>query len=219
MSSIAPGWYPDPDPSAPAGRQRWYSGEGWTQHVETPNAAPVVVDNPAPAYPTQQPSAGQVPQPWGPTPQGGSFSYPAQPGYGAPAVPSYGDAYGQPWNPAAQYGGQRVAVGTMSKQEFKALPRSVRKATDRPDIDLAIGKNRLATEALTFGIVSLVFNLFCIVSIVGIVRSSRALRRANQFGADGYPPLGYGQAVAGLVLCIISTALWPLAFWVQFHTA
>ena len=247
MSSIAPGWYPDPDPSAPAGRQRWYSGEGWTQHVEQPVAVPAAPQDAAPSYAAQQPgmpqqpAAGQVPQSWGPTPQsGGTPGYPAQQGgtpgyptqqaygapgyptqlaYGAPAAPSYGDPFGQPWSASAQYGGQRVAVGSMSTREFKALPKSVRKATDRLDIDLALGKNRLARDALTLGILSIFFNPLCIVSITGIVRSTRALRRANQFDADGYPPLGRGQALAGRVLSVIATILWPVLVWLTYNPA
>jgi phosphate transport system ATP-binding protein len=32
-SQVEPGYYDDPDPDSPAGRIRWWDGQGWTEHV------------------------------------------------------------------------------------------------------------------------------------------------------------------------------------------
>ena len=63
MSSTTPGWYPDPDPTASAGRQRWFDGTGWTEHVSSPPVAPPV-EQFAPVYaaaPAQAPVYGAAP--------------------------------------------------------------------------------------------------------------------------------------------------------------
>jgi hypothetical protein len=35
-----PGWYPDPQPGAPAGRLRWYDGRSWTNDLHPPASGP-----------------------------------------------------------------------------------------------------------------------------------------------------------------------------------
>lgn len=72
MTNPAAGWYPDPAPESAPGRQRYWDGGQWTEHVH----------DPAPAYPAQQPQAPAYPQ--------ASPSYPqasAQP-YGVPGTPA-----------------------------------------------------------------------------------------------------------------------------------
>ena len=54
----------------------------------------------------------------------------------------------------------RVEVGSLSRKEFRALPRKVRLDYDLTDLDLAVGKNRAASYALRLGIVGLVINPF-----------------------------------------------------------
>jgi hypothetical protein len=44
-----PGWYPDPDPAAPRGRHRYWTGRVWTEHVSMPPSAPEVTPEAAPA--------------------------------------------------------------------------------------------------------------------------------------------------------------------------
>jgi Protein of unknown function (DUF2510) len=39
---IPSGWYPDPDPGAPAGQQRYWDGSAWTQRTTAPSSAPTV---------------------------------------------------------------------------------------------------------------------------------------------------------------------------------
>ncbi|WP_421734886.1 DUF2510 domain-containing protein [Cellulomonas sp.] len=209
MSSITPGWYPDPDPTASAGRQRWYDGAGWTEHVAdppptTPVAPPAATPSFAPPYP-------------------GRHATDQQPLYGTPPVPMGGIPYAPPvtaqppWDSSPSYGG-RVAVGSMSKDEFKTLPRSLRVAKDRPDIDLARGRNSLAYNGVVAAAVSFVFSGFLVVPIVAIVWSARGLTRANMFAAQGYPPLGRSQATTGLALGIVSLVLGALALVVRLSS-
>ena len=106
----------------------------------------------------------------------------------------------------------RIAVGSMSEFEFKALPKDVRKDNRRADIDLARGRNRLAVWSLWFGLVCLVANPLCGISIAAVVRGVQGLRRANAWQRDGYPPLGRGSAIAGIALGIVGTILTPIWF-------
>jgi hypothetical protein len=187
LSTTAPGWYPDPDPNAPAGRQRWHSGAGWTEHVGAPQepvavtAAPAGLGFPvASAYPVQ-----------------GTAGYGGYPAYGTPA-------------PVQQWASQtRIAVGSMSKREFKRLPRKVRYDYGRTDLDLAIGKNRAGSYAMVLGILSCVLiNPFCVVSITAIVRGAQGRRHAQMWAASGYPPLGQSESTAGFVMGIVGTCIW-----------
>jgi hypothetical protein len=106
----------------------------------------------------------------------------------------------------------RIAVGSMSDFEFKALPSAVRKDNGRADLDLARGRNRLAVWSLWFGLVCLFANPLCGFSIAAVVRGVQGLRRANGWQRDGYPPRGRGWAVAGIVLGVVGTVLTPLWF-------
>ncbi|KQY24108.1 hypothetical protein ASD16_00625 [Cellulomonas sp. Root485] len=189
MSSTTPGWYPDPDPTASAGRQRWFDGTGWTEHVSSPPAeqfAPVYA-----AAPAQAPVYGSA----------------------APATMPYAPAVST-WGAAPATGG-RIVVGSMSKADVKALPRAERNSKDRPDLDLARGRNQLSYNAVLFGAVSLLINPFLVFSIMAIVWSVRGRKRAEEFQRQGYPPLGSGQAAAGLTLGIIGTVLGVLVLLVR----
>ncbi|MET0788017.1 MAG: DUF2510 domain-containing protein [Cellulomonas sp.] len=230
MSSIAPGWYPDPDPSASPGRQRWYDGTGWTAHVAAPAVAPAPPVAPfAPVYtaPAAQPPAygaapSALPSPYGtppaaqPSPYGSPYGTP----YGgrpagipyAPAVPLHAD---RPWTQPAD---GRIVVGSMTKEQFKALPRQERVAKNRPDIDLARGRNSLAFNGVIAAAVSFVISGYLVVAIVGIVWSARGLKRANDFEAQGYPPLGRSQATTGLVLGIVSAVLGAFSLAVRLSS-
>lgn len=209
MSSIAPGWYPDPDPSASPGRQRWYDGTGWTAHVAAPPAAapaaPAAQFAPVYTAPAAQPHAYGAAQATQPSPYGTPPV--AQPSpYGSPYAGQPAGVAGPeaPWNVGAPTGG-RIVVGSMTKQEVKALPRRERNSKDRPDLDLARGRNQLTYNAVLFGIISLVVNPFLVFSIMAIVWAARGMKRADQFEVQGYPPLGRSQAVAGIVLGIVGT--------------
>ena len=127
MSSTTPGWYPDPDPTAGAGRQRWFDGTGWTQHVSSP-AVEQPVEQFAPVYGSAAPVYGS-----------------AAPVYGsaAPAAMSFAPAVATCVTPSTS--GQ-IVVGSMSKADVKALPRKERNSKDRPDLDLARGRNQLDVQ-------------------------------------------------------------------------
>jgi uncharacterized RDD family membrane protein YckC len=57
MTQIPAGWYPDPAPQTIPGRQRYWDGTQWTEHLHDPQPAP-------PAYPQapQYPQTAQYPQ-------------------------------------------------------------------------------------------------------------------------------------------------------------
>jgi hypothetical protein len=225
MSSTTPGWYPDPDPTASAGRQRWFDGTGWTQHVSSPPVVEQPAEQPAeqfaPVYaaaPAQAPVYGSVAPvqapAYGSAAQASVYGSAAQaPVYGSAApVQAYGSA-AMPFAPAvttwgtAPATGGHIVVGSMSKAEAKALPRKERNSKDRPDLDLARGRNQLSYNAVLYGAVSLLINPFLLFSIMAIVWSVRGKKRADEFQRQGYPPLGRGQADAGLTLGIIGTVL------------
>ena len=192
MSSTTPGWYPDPDPSASAGRQRWFDGTRWTEHVSAPPVAQL-----APVYASAAPQA---------------------PVYGsaAPVTMPYAPAVST-WGAGPELGGH-VVVGSMSKAEVKALPRKERNSKDRPDLDLARGRNQLTYNGLLFGAVSLLINPFLVFSIMAIVWSVRGRARADDFQRQGYPPLGRSQGAAGLALGIIGTVLGALVLGVRISS-
>ena len=79
--------------------------------------------------------------------------------------------------------------------------------SDRPDLDLARGRNQLTYNGVLCGAISLVINPFLLFSIMAIVWSVRGRKRADEFQRQGYPPLGRGQGTAGLMLGIIGTVL------------
>ena len=41
---IPSGWYPDPDPDAPAGQQRYWDGSAWTQRTTAQTTEPTVAE-------------------------------------------------------------------------------------------------------------------------------------------------------------------------------
>jgi uncharacterized RDD family membrane protein YckC len=66
MTQIPAGWYPDPAPDTAPGRQRYWDGAQWTEHVHDPQPAPPVPSYP-PTYPSAYPqTAPQAPQYVGP---------------------------------------------------------------------------------------------------------------------------------------------------------
>jgi uncharacterized RDD family membrane protein YckC len=69
MTQIPAGWYPDPAPQTLPGRQRYWDGAAWTEHVHDPQPVP----QPAPpAYPPAYPAPyGQAEYGQGGYPQGG----------------------------------------------------------------------------------------------------------------------------------------------------
>ncbi|MCU1584064.1 MAG: hypothetical protein JWM49_620 [Microbacteriaceae bacterium] len=75
----------------------------------------------------------------------------------------------------------------------------------KPARDLAAGKNTLATNALVWGIVSFLFNLFCLVGIAAIVWGIFAIQRANAWERDGHAPIGRKKAIWGIVLGGVAT--------------
>jgi uncharacterized RDD family membrane protein YckC len=58
MSTPAPGWYPDPNPAAPAAFLRWWDGGRWTGHVQPEGAAALAVPPRGPTTADGQPLAG-----------------------------------------------------------------------------------------------------------------------------------------------------------------
>lgn len=207
MPSTTPGWYPDPDPNASPGGQRWHDGNAWTAHVSA-HAAPTEQFSPvysAPNAVASSPAYGQPVYGTPPPAQRSAMPY-------APAVPLDAD------RPGDGMAGGRIVVGSMSKEQFKALPRRERVAKNRPDIDLARGRNSLAFNGVIAAAISFVISGYLVVAIAGIVWSARGLRRANAFEAQGYPPLGRGQATTGLVLGIVSAALGALSLVVRFSS-
>lgn len=54
-----PGYYPDPDPTAPPGQQRWWDGNSWTAHTTPPTLATAPAAAPAAghAHPAGHPAA------------------------------------------------------------------------------------------------------------------------------------------------------------------
>ncbi|THI95841.1 DUF2510 domain-containing protein, partial [Nocardioides sp.] len=53
-----PGWYPDGE-----GHQRWFDGNGWTDHVQ-----PAPTDDSTAAVPPPAPGAAELPQAYGAVP-------------------------------------------------------------------------------------------------------------------------------------------------------
>ena len=136
----------------------------------------------------------------------GSAGVGAVPGYpsitgSAPAYPSQlgGAVAGQPGFGAAPAYGGPSAYPTWSGT---AVP-------------LEAPKNGLATGALVAGIVVLVvlvFTSYAVASALAIIIGVRALRKANQIKAEGYPKaVGRGRAITGLVLSGIGAAFYLLA--------
>jgi hypothetical protein len=113
----------------------------------------------------------------------------------------------------------RIAVGSMSEFEFKALPKAVQKDHGRADIDLARGRNRFAVWSLGFGLVCLFVNPMCGISIAAVVRGVQGVRRADGWQRDDYPPIGRGSAIAGIVLGVVGTVLTPILVAVSLNTS
>jgi uncharacterized RDD family membrane protein YckC len=89
MTQIPAGWYPDPAPQTAPGRQRYWDGQQWTEHVHDPQP---VSPPPAPAYPSYPGPADQAyPQAYGQT-------------YGQANPQAYPQAYPQAWPQAPTYG-------------------------------------------------------------------------------------------------------------------
>jgi uncharacterized RDD family membrane protein YckC len=62
MTQIPAGWYPDPAPQTTPGRQRYWDGQQWTEHVHDPQPAappppPAYAPAPPPAYASAYPPA------------------------------------------------------------------------------------------------------------------------------------------------------------------
>lgn len=66
-------------------------------------------------------------------------------------------------------------------------------------------KNSRATTAMVLGIISLLINPLCIVSILAIVNGVAGRKQVEQARMAGYAPVGSGAATAGIVLGIIGT--------------
>jgi uncharacterized RDD family membrane protein YckC len=79
MTQIPSGWYSDPDPQGPSGRQRYWDGGQWTQHVHDPAPQPAATVQPPP-YPSYPQGAT------GGTPFGQAAPY-AQPVSSGPTTP------------------------------------------------------------------------------------------------------------------------------------
>ena len=66
-------------------------------------------------------------------------------------------------------------------------------------------KNSTATTAMVLGIISLLINPFCILSILAIVYGFGGRKQVEQARAASSPPVGSGAATAGIVLGIIGS--------------
>ncbi len=140
----------------------------------------------------------------------GYGTHPASFPYAPAAAPGPDPA----WQGATGYG-ERIAVGSMSTQQFKALPRKERVSKERPDLDLARGRNSLAYNGVLAGAISLVLSGLLVFAVAAIVWSVRGMHRARDFEAQGYPPLGRSQATTGLVLGIVGAVLGVLSILVR----
>jgi uncharacterized RDD family membrane protein YckC len=84
MTQIPAGWYPDPAPQSVPGRQRYWDGQRWTEHLHDPQpvtpppppAYPAYPGTPDQGYPQAQPQA----QPQA-MPQAYPSAYPSAPAY------------------------------------------------------------------------------------------------------------------------------------------
>jgi uncharacterized RDD family membrane protein YckC len=76
MTQIPAGWYPDPAPQTYPGRQRYWDGTRWTEHLPDPQppAPPVYPATYPPAYPQYQPYGQPVQKQPPTTPDGQRLS-------------------------------------------------------------------------------------------------------------------------------------------------
>jgi hypothetical protein len=65
--------------------------------------------------------------------------------------------------------------------------------------------NPIGYAGAVLGIVSLVFNFFCIPSALAVIFSAIGLGAARKLPAEGYQVIGLGWCVAGLVIGIAET--------------
>jgi uncharacterized RDD family membrane protein YckC len=84
MTHPPAGWYPDPAPQSAPGRQRYWDGSRWTEHLHDPYPTPAPAAYPAATYPQPSPQA--------------PAQDPVQP-YGQAYGQAYAPAYGQPIAP------------------------------------------------------------------------------------------------------------------------
>jgi len=139
-------------------------------------------------------------------------SAPQAPLYGTPSAPqagSPGAAYGTP--PAAASGSDpAVPSAPYGADPYSAAPYGANPYAANPyDSTAASGRNPMAIASLVMGILSLVFNLLFVPSILAIVFSVRGRAAASVTG------IGRGMATAGLILGVVGIAVGGLMFLVN----
>lgn len=139
-------------------------------------------------------------------------SAPQAPLYGTPSAPladPAGAAYGTP--PAAPYGpDQAVTAAPYGAAPSGASPYASSPYASNPyDSTAASGRNPMAVASLVMGILSLVFNVLFVPSILAIVFAVRGRAAATVTG------IGRGMATAGLITGIVGIAFGGLMFLVN----
>jgi hypothetical protein len=183
-----PGWYTDPN--APA-QQRWWSGLGWTDHVQ---AAPALAE-PVQVAPVQ---LGSVPL-GTPLPQSMtteeqlSWHRDPEPAKSDPAFDGFGSIGVAPLT---------RGFGPQGVQPFAHGPSYNYGVVAAPPLE-----NRPAKSGLIFSLVSLLINPLLIIGIIGIVKGSQGLSRARQLESMGQPDTRRGSATAAVLVGLLSTLL------------
>lgn len=134
------GWYPDPtDPAQ--GRQRWWDGSQWTNHVHDPAAQKQPIGGPG----GQQTAPGAGPEAAAtPTPAAVGV-----PGPGAPAGVHGGMSPAQPERKISRFGARKVAQ--QLQEELAAAQASLQQlgALDHAQIQIAIDQQRAVLAQVT----------------------------------------------------------------------
>lgn len=201
-------WYPDP---AGTPSQRWWDGAQWSDHLRAIPAPPVVAPPAPPAPPAPvvpqfgfaaaMPSAAPAPvipqyafaaQAVAPAPVTPQYGFATQVAVAAPAIPSTA------WNAG---GGAYVPMGGQQGASSSGYGTNFRPAY------LAPLDNPEARKALTFSLISLVFNPVFIMWIFAFRYAKPALDLASNFEAQGRPPVGRTMAKWARGIPLISLLL------------
>jgi Protein of unknown function (DUF2510)/Domain of unknown function (DUF4333) len=189
ITAPPPGWYSDP---ARADHQRWWTGIGWSDHVQAP-AAPVVAPEPIAPEPIAPTATVAVPAP----DAGGAVAL------STPLPQSMTTEEQLAWHRPAEPG-KSVGMSMGSLGGFDAPSRGYH--TD-PYREMAAPplENPAAKSGMIISIVALFLNPLLIVGIVGIVKSAQGLRRAGQLESMRVPHSRRGMATAGVAIGLLAT--------------
>ena len=196
------GWYADPSGAG----QRWWDGGRWTEHVMPAVTAPVA----APA-PVEAPVHVTTAAAWTP----------------GPSNPLGEDRYAE-LGLAAGAGQQRASSASLSPSSYvdpgTSMPSygtgaAVPTAFPYPYLPgVPAPKNTKATVGFILGIVFVTVGVmfgYWFGSLLAVIVSIAGLRRARTLAAQGYPAVGRGLAIWGIVLSALS---WAVAVVLRFMT-